>query len=152
MNKQDYITKYWADAQAACKGTVIFPLLALTESAIESGWGESYLTKEANNFFGIKSTPSWEAEGGKFVTKTTHEVSGGVNVLAPAKFRAYDTPQSCFENYVHFVTQPGYMAHGVGRADTPESQIVCIANAGYATDPLYAQKITAEMAILKPLI
>lgn len=151
MTKQDYINNYWEAAQAACTNTPIFPILALAESAIESSWGESYLTKEANNFFGMKSTDSWEAEGGQFVVKLTHEVTDGNRVQVTAKFRKYGSPEECFKNYVHFVTQPGYVALGVCDAATPEDQIKCIAKK-YATDPLYAEKVTATMHGLAQLL
>ena len=152
MDKKLYIATYWTECQAACAGTPIYPLMALAESAVESGWGDSYLTKEANNFFGTKSTPSWEDAGGKFVLKPTREAVKGQNIIVQAKFRKYDSAQQCFENYVHFVTQPGYIAHGVDKATTPEDQIKCIAAAGYATDPNYADTIISVMHGLAPLL
>lgn len=151
MTKQEYIEAYWPAAIAACTGSPIFPILALAESAVESAWGGSHLTLEANNFFGTKSTDSWEAAGGQFVFKPTREVIKGENVMVQAKFRKYDTPKACFENFVHFVTQPGYVACGVVDALTPEEQIRCIAKK-YATDPLYADKIIGTMHSLKALL
>ena len=152
MLKKDFINKYWPDAKAACAGSAIFPLLALAESAVESAWGESYLTKEANNFFGEKSTQSWEQSGGKYVVKPTHEVIDGKSVVVNAKFRKYDNAQKSYENYVHFVTQPGYVSAGVTKATSPEDQIRCIAHEGYATDPHYADTIISVMHGLLPLI
>ncbi len=137
---------------AACAGTPIFPLMALAESAVESAWGDSWLTKEANNFFGTKSTKSWEDSGGQYILKPTREVENGHNVIVQAKFRKYSSPQKSFENYVHFVTQPNYIAHGVDKATTPEDQIKCIAAAGYATDPNYANTIIGVMHGLLPLL
>ena len=151
MTKQEYISKYWKDAQAACAGTPIFPEVAIAEGALESAWGDSWLTREANNFFGEKSTDSWEEEGGKFITKPTHEVVNGESVVVVAKFRKYDTAMESFQNYVHFVTQPGYVACGVTNAKTPEEQAQCIAKK-YATDPLYAEKIIGTMHGLKSLL
>ncbi len=151
MTKQEYINKYWSDAVQACAGTPIFPLVAIAESAVESAWGNSWLTIEANNFFGSKSTPSWEAAGGKFVTKPTHEVVDGHSIVVIAKFRKYDTAMLGFQNYVHFVTQPGYVACGVTKAKTPEEQARCIAKK-YATDPLYAEKIIGTMHGLQLLL
>jgi flagellum-specific peptidoglycan hydrolase FlgJ len=151
MLKQEFINNYWDAAKEACAGTPIFPILALAEAAIESAWGISYLTSEANNFFGMKSTESWEASGGKFVVKPTHEVVDGETITVQAKFRSYDTPADCFRNYVHFVTQPGYVALGVTEATTPEDQIKCIAQK-YATDPEYSAKVTATMHGLRQLL
>lgn len=141
MTKQEYINSYWQSAINACAGSPIFPIIALAESALESSWGESYLTKEANNFLGLKSTDSWEASGGEFVWKPTHEHIDGKDVIVQAKFRKYDSPEKCFKNYVHFVTQPHYIEHGVDKATTPEEQIRAIAATGYATDPSYSEKV-----------
>ena len=152
MTKQQFIALYWYDAVEACKGKSIFPLMAIAESALESAWGESWLTRQAFNFLGTKSTASWEAAGGKFIIKPTREVVDGKDVIIQAKFRRYDSPQQCFENYVHFVTQPNYVAHGVLTAATPEDQIRCIAAAGYATDPHYAAAIIEVMHGLVPLL
>ena len=152
MTKEQFINQFWADCQAACAGSKIFPVMALAESALESSWGESWLTKEANNFFGTKSTLSWEQQGGKYVLKPTWEVVGGANVIIQARFRKYDSPADSYKNYVHFVTQPGYVEHGVLEATTPEDQIRCIAAAGYATDPHYADTIISIMHGLNELI
>ena len=152
MTKQKYLDMCWAAAVEACKGTAIFPALAIAESALESSWGESWLTKEAFNFFGTKSTKSWEAAGGKWVIKWTREVVGGQNKMIACRFRKYDSVQHCFENWVHFVTQPNYVKNGVLEAKTPEEQIRCIAAAGYATDPAYAATIVDILKGLAPLI
>jgi len=152
MTKQDFINNYWESAIEACLDTPIFPLLALAESAVESAWGESELTKEANNFLGIKSSLSWEEGGGSYVVKKTREVIDGKPVMVNAKFRKYPTPADCYKNYVHFVTQPNYVSHGVLVAKTPEEQVTAIAAAGYATDPDYAHKIISVMNGLRPLL
>lgn len=152
MTQSDYIKQYWQAAQDACADTPIFPILALAESGHESGWGESGLTKQANNFFGLKSTPSWEGIGGKFITMPTHEVVNGQTITVDAKFRLYDTPTDCFKNFVHFVTQPRYVEAGVMTAASPEEQIKCIAAGGYATDPNYAGKVTLIIQALQALM
>lgn len=152
MTKQDFINKYYPEAVEAAKGSHIFPLTIMGAAATESGWGESGLTKDAFNFFGIKSTPSWEQQGGKFVIKQTREVVNGKSIMIDAKFRLYNTPADCFRNYVSFVSGKRYEAAGVLNALNPYDQIDKIAKAGYATDPNYAKTISAVMSGLEKLI
>jgi len=169
MTKPQFISACYAAAVAACAGTPIFVEVLLAEGAMESEWGESWLTKEANNWHGIKSTPSWEAAGGKYVTKKTYEWTTDPNkgdkplvsktdkgvtkyrYTIEARFRQYDNIAKAFENYVHFVTQPGYVACGVTTAKTPEEQIKCIGEK-YATGPQYAELITQIIHGLRPFI
>ncbi|WP_279184161.1 glucosaminidase domain-containing protein, partial [Parabacteroides goldsteinii] len=53
MVKQEYIKQYLFPAQKAGECFGINPIVILAQSAIETGWGESTLAKEHNNFFGI---------------------------------------------------------------------------------------------------
>jgi peptidoglycan hydrolase FlgJ len=149
MTKKDYITNYWAAAQEACKGTPIFPILALAESAVESSWGESLLTKKGANYFGIKAFNTWK---GKIVTLPTTEYINGKKELINANFRAYDNPVDCFKDYIKVVTGTRYKNAGVLDAKTPQEQIECIAKAGYSTSPVYAKTIIQVMDGLEPLV
>lgn len=152
MTKKDYIAKYWAAMKAAAVGTKVFPIVILGASAVESAWGDSELTTTANNFFGIKSTDSWEAAGGEFVIRRTREVVKGKTIFIDAKFRKYKTPEDCFKNYVHFISGPRYVKAGVLTSKTPDEQIKAVASAGYATDPNYAKTIILIMNGVKNLI
>ncbi|MRY91243.1 glucosaminidase domain-containing protein, partial [Parabacteroides distasonis] len=53
MLKQEFIKQYLFPAQKAGECFGINPVVILAQSAIETGWGESTLAKEHNNFFGI---------------------------------------------------------------------------------------------------
>ena len=53
MLKQEFIKQYLFPAQKAGECFGINPIVILAQSAIETGWGESTLAKEHNNFFGI---------------------------------------------------------------------------------------------------
>lgn len=60
MTPQDFLPKAIAAAKA---GGHIFPDWAACEAAVESGWGQSQLAREANNLFGQKAPhfppPGW---------------------------------------------------------------------------------------------
>ncbi len=153
MTKQEFVGKYWNAAKAACAGTGIFPETCFSEMALESAWGASYLTVHANNFLGIKSTDDWVKHGGKIITMHTKEQKeDGTPYIIEADFRLYDSPEDCFKNYVHFVTQPHYIAAGILKAKTPEDQAKVLQKAGYATAVNYADVIISIMHGLKPYL
>ena len=151
MTKQDFVNTYQQDAQNACSGTNIFPLLALSEGAVESAWGESMLAKQANNLFGVKAYPQYWT--GKTITMHTKEYDKDGNPFyIDAEFKAYDSPRDSFADYVKTVLGPRYQAAGVTEAPDPETEITDIAKAGYSTSPTYATLITTIMHELKPLM
>ena len=53
MLKQEFIKLYLSPAQKAGECFGINPVIILAQCAIETGWGESTLSREYNNFFGI---------------------------------------------------------------------------------------------------
>ena len=147
MLKQLYVDKYWKAAQDACAGTPIFPLLALAESAVESGWGGSQLAIQANNMFGVKAFSSWK---GKTITMHTREYKpDGTPYFIDAPFRAYDDVTDSFKDYVSVVENARYIAKGVNNATTIEEQIADIEAGGYSTSPTYAATIISVANGLK---
>lgn len=62
----------------------IYASVMMAQSALESAWGESKLSKKANNFFGVKGSYK-----GKYVTMDTKEYSNGKWVTVKQKFRKY---------------------------------------------------------------
>ena len=51
MDKQRFVEFYFPAARMAGNLYRINPVVILAQSAIESGWGESTLAQEYNNFF-----------------------------------------------------------------------------------------------------
>ena len=71
----------------------------------------------------------------------TLEFDDGVMVKTRAPFRAYDSLEASFDDYVSFVrNQPRYQV-ALQAADSPERYVRELQKAGYATDPAYADKI-----------
>src|SRR3954452_6019445 len=63
--------------------------VTLAQAILESDWGRSKLTREANNLFGIKAQ-SGPGSAGVYEINTW-EVYGGQNATVLAGFRAYTT-------------------------------------------------------------
>lgn len=143
MNAKDFIKKYGPTIVIATEGSNIFPSVAIAQAALESGWGESGLTKTGKALFGIKAndakSPYWH---GKVYTSGTVEYVNGERVNITSGFRSYDSVGDSVRDYVHFLqSNKRYENNGVFTATTPEDQAAALKRAGYATDPNYTQKI-----------
>lgn len=128
-------TNTWEGIEAAAQAAgAKFPEVVAAQWALESAFGTALSGK--NNFFGIKGTGT---------VKTTWEDYGNGPVTVKASFRDFATPYDCVE---HLVTQwykdyKGYK--GVNRATSREDCAYLLKKEGYATDPVYAQKLIRLM-------
>ena len=95
-----------------------------------------------NNLFGIKADRRWDGER---VAVKTLEYRGGIAERESAQFRAYPDLAAGFDDYVKFLKgNPRYTeatAGGLSAGDYARS----LQDAGYATDPDYANKIRDVM-------
>lgn len=128
-------TNTWEGIEAAAKAAgAKFPEVVAAQWALESAYGTAVSGK--NNFFGIK---------GSGTVKTTWEDYGSGPVTIKASFKDFDTPFDCVN---HLVTQwykdyKGYK--GVNRASSRNDCAYLLKAEGYATDPVYAQKLIRLM-------
>jgi flagellar protein FlgJ len=115
----------------------------LGQAALESGWGKRMITAPdgtpSNNLFGIKATPGWK---GKTVEAVTTEYVNGVPVTRREKFRAYDTPADSFADYARMLKNNPRYENVLANAHDAASFAQGLQKAGYATDPMYAAKLT----------
>jgi len=83
---------------------VVSPILA--QAIVESNWGESKLSREYHNYFGMKSGTKWK---GKSVDLNTRE-EYTVGELTPKKnlFRAYNSLDEGVEGYFIFINTKRY--------------------------------------------
>lgn len=143
-----WVPQYAQAAVNACDGTGIFPLTILAQSSIESNWGQSKLTKNANNFYGIKAGSKWT---GKTVTmRTAEQRSDGSVYYVDAAFRAWDTPEEGFKGIIDFLKSNSRYSKAFTAKD-PAEQITLIHRAGYATDIKYSQTNIQRQNAMKPI-
>lgn len=141
MSKEkDFVSKYSEDIVFATQGTPLFPSVKMAQAALETGFGKSTI-RSANNLFGIKATgshtPYWR---GDMVNVDTKEDYGAATLSIRDNFRAYKTLQDSIKDHSHLLmTLSRYAA--VRTASTPEEQAHAIKAGGYATDPMYAEKL-----------
>lgn len=126
-------------AKEVYKQDKIFASITLAQAMLESDTGNSKLTKEANNLFGIKANKYWT---GNTIQMPTKENYNGKEVVETATFRAYNNWDESIEDHTNFLKKNSiYAQHGVFAAVNYEQQAEAIQAAGYATDPNYASEL-----------
>lgn len=139
---QAFVQAILPHAERAARALGVPARVLVAQAALETGWGRHAIRaadgKASFNFFGIKSDARWQ--GDEVRTTTTEYVQGGEQ-RQRADFRAYESAGQAFDDYVDFLrSNPRYAAalrHGGSAARFVQG----LQQAGYATDPAYAQKI-----------
>lgn len=139
---RDFVSRIWPHAHEASQSTGIPAHFMVAQAALETGWGKSEPRlpdgRPSYNLFGIKAGKSW---GGPVVAATTTEVVDGVAQKQVENFRAYGSYAEAFRDYANLLkTSPRY-ANVIGTQDAA-SFARGLQQAGYATDPMYASKLT----------
>ena len=114
----------------------------LSQAALETGWGQKVIQcadgSSSFNFFNIKADANWT---GAVVKVPTLEYQNGVAVREWASFRAYNSPEESFADYARLVSENPRYQQALECAENPRAYIKALAQAGYATDPNYANKV-----------
>ena len=139
---QAFVDDLWPQARDAAADLGVNPEVLIAQAALETGWGKSMLRgvdgSNSFNLFGIKADASWQ---GRKVFSDTVEYHDGLMRKERAAFRAYDSPAESFNDYVDFLrSNPRYKTALKAVADN-ENFTAALQQAGYATDPKYANKI-----------
>ena len=126
---------------AAERGGAKFPELLAAQWALESGFGK--YPSGINNFFGIKGTGRNVAS--TCTEKTTQEWVNGEFITIRDWFRNFASIQECVDYLITrwYKDYKGYK--GINRASTREEAARLLKVEGYATDPIYAEKLISLM-------
>jgi len=142
-SRKEFIEKYGAFIHKITANTGILPGTLIAQAFLESSAngkvGGSKLSREANNFFGIKCGPAWK--GAKYNIKTK-EYNGNQPYYITACFRKYNSVEDSIKDYINFLkVNQRYTTAGVFKAKTVKDQAEALKRAGYATAPGYAQLV-----------
>ncbi|CAM2913527.1 glycoside hydrolase family 73 protein [Erysipelothrix tonsillarum] len=140
--QQAYFEKHLPYAQAVEKKYGVPVSVTLAMSALESSWGSSGLTTKANNYFGIKNSSSWD--GAIYTAGTKEEYTPGVITSVTAAFRKYNSDLDSFMDYGDFLTS-NQRYSGAFKTDNSYDFVRAVADAGYATDKSYYDKVSSTM-------
>lgn len=138
---EDFVNAVRAHAHAASQATGIPAHFMIAQAALESGWGKHEIRYADNrpsfNLFGIKAGESWK---GPIVETVTTEYIDGVPKKMTEKFRVYSSYAEGFQDYASLLlNNPRYAA--VIKNQDAAAFAQGLQKAGYATDPMYADKL-----------
>ncbi len=139
-NHREFVNRLWPHAVEASRATGIPAQFLVAHAALETGWGKSEIRRSdgssSYNLFGIKAGRSWQ---GPVVEASTTEYVGGVAQSSRERFRAYSSYGQAFRDYAELLQRPRF-AGALGQQDGMEFAR-SLQQAGYATDPMYAEKL-----------
>ena len=142
LDAATFVAKTSAWAQAEEREYGVPASVAMAQAILESGWGESSLTKNARNWFGIKCSSTVSPhQNGCYAVNTTEYDSSGSAYTTTAQFRKYDTDQNSFIDHGYFLSRLSRYAKAFSYTNNPDRFIVEVHLGGYATDPQYANKV-----------
>lgn len=141
-SKLEFIESVSEVAYDNYKSYGILPSITISQAILESGWGESTLSSEYNNLFGIKADSRWSGKSVEIETKENYD-----DVIVGA-FRAYDSFKSSIKDHGKFLYENDrYENSGLFEGRTYKEQAQALENAGYSTSKdeegnlIYADKL-----------
>jgi len=139
---KEFAREVWPHVERVAEKLNIAPEALLAQAALETGWGKHVMERSNGvssfNLFGIKAGKDWS---GGSVARSTLEYTDGVAQQKVERFKAYSDISATFDDYATLIEDnPRYDAVRNQGADT-NGFAKALQDAGYATDPSYAQKI-----------
>jgi flagellar protein FlgJ len=131
-------------ATAAGNKLGVDPQSLIAHAALETNWGKS-MPRAADgscsfNLFGIKAGSGWS---GAQTTAQTTEVVNGQAQSQKASFRSYGSPEDCMQDYAKLLGSSSRYSGALGTGADTSAFAGALQRGGYATDPNYANKLTA---------
>ena len=138
---QDFVNKVWGYAREASQAIGIPAHFVVAQAALESGWGRHEIRRadgnQSFNLFGVKAGRNWS---GPVVEAVTTEHVNGTSQKTVEKFRVYGSYAEAFRDYGNLLRgNPRYAA--VLDQQDAAGFARGLQQAGYATDPRYADKL-----------
>ncbi|OCQ23978.1 flagellar rod assembly protein/muramidase FlgJ [Pseudoalteromonas luteoviolacea] len=143
---EEFISTLWDYAKSAAQKIGLNPAVMVAQAALETGWGKHVISKpdgnSSFNLFNIKADSRWKGDS---ASKMTLEFEQGLPVKKQANFRAYESIKQSFNDYVDFLQSNPRYGDALKKAASPSDYLEALQQAGYATDPNYANKIKNVM-------
>lgn len=140
---KDFVSQFLPAAVAAGRELGVAPQGLLAQAALESGWGKRDIKladgSTSHNLFGIKADKSWQ---GPVAEVTTTEYVNGAPTKRVERFRAYESYEAGFQDYVSMMKNSPRYSKLLNMTD-PTHYAQGLQQAGYATDPRYAAKLSS---------
>lgn len=131
---QQYAEQYADYAMAQMRRYGIPASVTLAQGILESSNGQSELARKENNHFGIKATPEWIAEGGRYGLYSDDKPN--------EKFCSYDNAGDSYEHHSRFLKENVRYARCFSLSpDDYKGWTQGLEKAGYATGRHYADSL-----------
>jgi flagellar protein FlgJ len=138
-----FVQQHTAAAQQAEAATGIPAAFMVAQAAHETGWGRKEILhadgSPSHNLFGIKAGAGWN--GPVAEVRTTEYIDGQPRSVT-ARFRAYASHAESFADYARLMTTSARYRPVLAQAGSAEGFAQGLQQAGYATDPAYADKLS----------
>lgn len=142
-NSSEFVQTMLPMAEKAAARLGVDPHYLVAQAALETGWGKSIIKQpdgsNSHNLFGIKAHGGWQGESASVMT---HEYRDGVKGQERASFRSYASFEQSFDDYVNFLEGNDRYKQALARTESPDTFFRELQQAGYATDPQYARKVS----------
>jgi len=139
---ESFIKSMIPHARAVAEKLGVNPAFIVAQAALETGWGAHIMKTSnglsSNNLFGIKAGNSWQ---GNTVQSNTLEFRDGIMKQEKASFRSYSSLSDAFSDYASFLSENSRYKNVVNSGNDVDQFTSNLSMAGYATDPVYADKI-----------
>ena len=145
-----FVQRLLPHAQAASAATGIPARFMLGQAALETGWGKAEIRgadgQNSHNLFGIKAGAGWT---GKTVDIVTTEFVNGRPQKQVETFRAYDSFADSFRDYASLLRSNAHYQNVIAQGQDAAGFAQGLQQAGYATDPNYAQKLMGVIRLVE---
>lgn len=142
---RDFISQHGESARAASEATGIPARFLLAQAGLESGWGRQEIRgadgAASHNLFGIKAGRNWT---GRVADAATTEYVDGAARKTTERFRAYGSYAESFQDYARLLLNNPRYSQVLAQQDAA-GFARGLQQAGYATDPKYADKLIRIM-------
>jgi flagellar protein FlgJ len=145
-----FVQQLLPHAQAASASTGIPARFMLGQAALETGWGKAEIRgadgHNSHNLFGIKAGAGWK---GQTVDIVTTEYVNGQPQKQVESFRAYDSYADAFRDYANLLRGNARYQNVIAQGQDAVGFAQGLQQAGYATDPQYAQKLMGVIRLVE---
>ena len=140
---QGFVDKLRPYAEAVAQKLGVPAQYLIAQAGLETGWGKSQPKAtdgtSSLNLFGIKATGGWK---GAISTASTTEFTSGQPVKTSAQFRAYSSYADSLQDFAKLLQTSRRYAGALANSHDAGKYAASLQQAGYATDPHYADKLT----------
>jgi flagellar protein FlgJ len=143
ISQTGFVQRHTEVAERVAQTSGIPASFMIGQAGHETGWGKHQIKMKDGspsfNLFGIKAGPGWT---GKVAKITTTEYVNGEAKKTVANFRAYDSYEDSFKDYARLISDTPRYAKAREQTGSVQAYATGLQRAGYATDPLYADKLS----------